>query len=46
MPSDAKNLKALETENAWRKRLLTESPLENEVTKEILRKSDESTGTA
>ena len=36
--SDAKRLKELETENARLKRLLAESLLENEVTKEALRK--------
>ena len=36
--SDAKRLKELETENARLKRLLAESMLENEVTKEALRK--------
>lgn len=36
--SDAKRLKALETENARLKKLLAESLLENEVTKEALRK--------
>ena len=36
--SDAKRLKELETENARLKRLLAESMLENEVTKEGLRK--------
>lgn len=36
--SDAKRLKALETENARLKRLLAESMLENEITKEALRK--------
>lgn len=36
--SDAKRLKALETENARLKRLLADALLENEVTKEALRK--------
>ncbi len=36
--SDAKRLKALEAENARLKRLLAESMLENEVTREALRK--------
>jgi len=36
--SDAKRLKALETENARLKKLLAESMLENEVTCEALRK--------
>jgi len=36
--SDAKRLKELETENSRLKRLLAESMLENEVTKEALRK--------
>jgi len=36
--SDAKWLKALESENARLKKLLAESMLENEVTKEALRK--------
>ena len=36
--SDAKRLKALELENSRLKRLLAESMLENEVTKEALRK--------
>ena len=36
--SDAKRLKVLETENARLKRLLAESMLENEITKEALRK--------
>jgi putative transposase len=35
---DAKRLKALETENARLKKLLAESMLENEVTREVLRK--------
>ena len=35
--SDAKRLKALETENARLKKLLAESLLENEVTREALR---------
>ncbi len=36
--SDARRLKALEAENARLKRLLAETLLENEVTKEVLRK--------
>ena len=36
--SDAKRLKALESENARLKKLLAESILENEVTREALRK--------
>ena len=36
--SDAKRLKEFELENARLKRLLAESMLENEVTKEALRK--------
>lgn len=36
--SDAKRLKELETENARLKKLLAESLLENEVTKEALRR--------
>ena len=36
--SDAKKLKALEAENSKLKKLLAESMLENEVTKEALRK--------
>ena len=36
--SDAKRLKALEAENGRLKRLLAESMLENEVTREALRK--------
>lgn len=36
--SDAKRLKALEAENARLKKLLAEALLENEVTKEVLRK--------
>ena len=36
--SDAKRLKALEAENARLKKLLAESMLENELTKEALRK--------
>jgi putative transposase len=36
--SDAKKLRALEAENARLKKLLAESLLENEVTKEALRK--------
>lgn len=36
--SDARRLKSLETENARLKKLLAESVLENEVTREALRK--------
>lgn len=36
--SDAKRLRELETENARLKKLLAESLLENEVTREVLRK--------
>ena len=36
--SDAKRLKVLESENARLKKLLAESMLENEVTREALRK--------
>lgn len=36
--SDAKRLKALESENARLKKLLAEALLENEATKEVLRK--------
>ena len=36
---DAKRLKELTTENARLKKLLAESLLENEVTREVLRKS-------
>lgn len=36
--SDVKRLKALEAENARLKKLLAEALLENEVTKEVLRK--------
>jgi putative transposase len=36
--SDAKRLKALETENVRLKKLLAEAVLENEVTREALRK--------
>ena len=36
--SDAKKLKALESENARLKKLLAESMLENEITREVLRK--------
>lgn len=44
--SDARRLKELEVENARLKRPLAESMLENEVTKEALRKSGERTRTA
>jgi len=36
--SDAKRLKELESENARLKKLLAEAMLENEVTREVLRK--------
>lgn len=36
--SDAKRLKALESENGRLKKLLAESILENEITREVLRK--------
>lgn len=36
--TDAKRLKALESENARLKKLLAESILENEITREVLRK--------
>jgi putative transposase len=36
--SDAKRLKALESENAGLKKLLAEAMLENEATREVLRK--------
>lgn len=36
--SDAKRLKALEVENVRLKKLLAESVLENEITREVLRK--------
>lgn len=36
--SEAKRLKELETENAWLKKLLAETVLENEIAKEALRK--------
>jgi putative transposase len=36
--SDAKRLKELETENGRLKKLLADSLLENEVTREVLRK--------
>lgn len=41
--SDAKKLKALEIENARLKRLLAEAMLENEVTREALRKNGDRT---
>ena len=43
--SDAKRLKALEAENARLKKLLAESMLEREVTREALRKSGSRIGT-
>ena len=42
--SEAKHLKALGVENVRLKKLLTESLLENEVTREALRKSGDRTG--
>lgn len=36
--SDAKRLKSLESENAWLKKLLSESMLEKEVTRETQRR--------
>ena len=42
--SDVKRLKSLEAENARLKRLLAESLLENEVTREALRKNGNRTG--
>jgi putative transposase len=42
--SDARRLKALEAENAKLKKLLAEAMLEREVTREVLRKSGERTG--
>jgi putative transposase len=44
--SDAKRLKALEAENARLKKLLAESMLENEVTREALRKNGDRPGTS
>lgn len=44
--SDAKRLKALESENARLKKMLAETLLENEVTKEVLRKSDDRTSSS
>jgi putative transposase len=43
--SDGKRLKELEVEHARLKRLLAESMLEDEVTKDTLRKSGERPGT-
>lgn len=43
--TDAKRLKALEIENGRLKKLLAESVLENEINREALRKSGESTVT-
>src|ERR1019366_4567123 len=42
--SDAKRLKALEVENARLKKLLAESMLENEVTRQALRKNSDRAG--
>ena len=42
--SDAKRLKALEAENAKLKKLLAESMLENEVSREALRKKGDRSG--
>ena len=42
--SDAKRLRELETENSRLKKLLAESMLENQVTREALRKSGDRTG--
>lgn len=44
--SDAKRLKALELETSRLERLLTDAMLENEATKEALRKSGDRTGKA
>jgi putative transposase len=44
--SDAKRLKALETENARLKKLLADAMLENDVTKEALRKNGNRPGEA
>ena len=44
--SDAKRLKALEAENARLKKLLAESMLENEITREVSEKSLDRTGQA
>ena len=44
--SDAKRLKALESENARLKKLLAESILENEITREVLKKSGRRTSPA
>ena len=43
--SDARRLKKLETENTRLKKLLVEAMLENEVTREALKKSGEGAGT-
>jgi transposase-like protein len=42
--SDAKRLKALESENARLKKVLAESMLENEISREALRKNGDRTG--
>ncbi len=44
--SDAKRLKELETENGRLKKLLADSLLENEVTREVLRENGDRTSTA
>src|ERR1700730_7876480 len=44
--SDAKRLKELESENGRLKKLLADSLLENEVTREVLRKNGDRTSTA
>lgn len=44
--SDAKRLKELEPENAWLKKLLAESLLENEAAREALRKNGHRIGAA
>lgn len=43
---DAKRLKALEAENTRLKKLLAEAMLEREVTREVLRKSGDRTGSS
>src|SRR3982750_4038964 len=44
--SDAKRLKELEIENTRLKKLFAGAPLENEVTREVLQKSGDRTGSA
>lgn len=44
--SDARRLRELETENGRLKKLLAESMLENEITREVLRKNSDRTGQA